>query len=148
MQIAMLQSRIFLLKGDQDFILKLGGQFALVEGERDDEVDIKLRADAVKFKNRLCDILSLELCALHEAIKIHGLDIMVLRDNTAYKTDELVAVADGESGYVNVADPVIQIVHMFIALVQINNAAGSRLNLRVHTRKNIRRLPFSLVTND
>ena len=47
------------------------------------------------------DIFSLQTCDLQEAVEIHLLQIMVLRDDAAYESQKLVAVLDYELGHVD-----------------------------------------------
>ena len=85
---------------------------------------------------------------LEKTVKIHLLKVVVLRDDPADKTDELVCILDHKIRYIDEPDPVVEIEHVLRAFMQIADIAGNDLNFGIDFLKQVSCLPFSFVADD
>ena len=73
---------------------------------------------------------------------------MILGNNTAYKANELFAVRNRETGYINQTNVPVKIIHVLAALIKINNASGCFLDGVVRLGQNLCCLSLSFITNN
>ena len=64
---------------------------------------------------------------LEEAVKIHLLKVMILRDNTADKTNKLIRILNVEIGNIDQANLIIEFEHVLGALIQIADITQNTL---------------------
>ena len=57
---------------------------------------------------------------------------MILRNDTTHKSDKFAAVLNTELGDIDQTHLIVQLIHMLVALVEIDNIAGDLLDLTVY----------------
>ena len=83
-----------ILQSKEDLILHICAQFFLVHGHADDKVNMEHCADLLELFDAVVYLILVvfKLRQLQEAIEIHLLDITILRDDSADKTDKFIVV--------------------------------------------------------
>ena len=85
---------------------------------------------------------------VQKAVKIHLLQIMILRDDTADKTDELIRVRNEVVRNADQTDLVVQFIHVLGAFVQIADRAEDIFDFRIDFVQQVPGFPFSLIADN
>lgn len=99
------------------------GKLALIHGNTENKIHAKTLGNRFDALYCCCDVFVFEVGNDKEAVKIHLLQIVVLRNDAENKTDELIRVMYAEIRNRNKADLVVQFVHVAGVFIEINNIA-------------------------
>lgn len=80
------------LTGNENLFLCKIRQILLLYGNTDTQIHLELLADLIELCQGIRQILALQMGYLQKAVQIHLLQIVVLGNDSADKTDKLVAV--------------------------------------------------------
>lgn len=132
------------LQRNEDISLYRFGQLSLIFGDAQDKVHSCCLADLLQLGHSLRYVRALQAGNFQEAVKIHLLQIMILRNNTADKADKFTGILNHELGHIDQPDLIVELVHMLGALVQVYNVAGDALNFAIYLINNCFVFPLPL----
>ena len=94
-----------------------------------------LSALLIQLCNNACNVLTFQVCNFQKAVKIHLLEVVILRDDATDESEKCVAGIDHVVRNYDQTDFVIQFIHVFGTLVQIYDAAVCIPHLGVYLVK-------------
>ena len=107
------------LAGNNHLLFCKFRQVLLLHGNTETEIDFKLLTYLIQLCQSICQILAFQVRNLQKAVHIHLLQVIILGNDSTYKTDKLITVFQRIILYINKPYLIVQLMHMLCALVKI-----------------------------
>lgn len=120
------------LQGYDNLLLNGFGKGFGIGRKADDDIHFELGGNHIEFLDDTVDIIGAHAGDLQKAVQINLLKIVVLRDDSANETDKFGSTFHTIIVYIDKADFVVELIHMLIALIQIDDGTLGCCHIGIH----------------